>query len=86
MPSNDKLSAELVESRRRLEELEAETHHAREEHAALRVELAALEERHRSEIHKGLAWLDRMAAEFSDAKKVIEMAVRSPDRADQAKS
>ena len=44
------------------------------------------EEQHRSEIHKGLAWLDRMAAEFSDVKKLIEGAVRRPDCADQAKS
>src|SRR5205085_2257754 len=39
----------LESARQNLEELETETHHAREEHAALRVELAALEERHRSE-------------------------------------
>ena len=39
----------LEAARQNLEELEGEVHHAREEHAALRVELAALEERHRSE-------------------------------------
>ena len=39
----------LEAARQNMEELEAEVHRAQEEHAALRVELAALEERSRSE-------------------------------------